>query len=371
MSEQSRRHPRFRRYFTATGLHRLLAAILLICICSVPSHGQSEVGTKKIIVGTMRVPPFVLRSDDGQWSGLSIDLWKQIASDLNIAFEFREFDYNIAGLLDAVERRQIDAAIAAIPITLEGEARFDFTHPYYSAGLGIAARTESQRGIAGILSGFLSYQALAAVGALLGLLVAVDPRPLPGIADGVWWAAVTMTTTGYGDKVPSSWPGRAFALIWMFASIFCITLFSATLASSFVVGRLTTGVNGPGDLPRVRVAAVSGTAGEQWLNALQMPVRTYPFVIQASKALQRGEVQALVYERAIIGHMIKEYGWRDLKLLPHILAVREYAIALPADSAIREPINRALLKSIHSQEWKNLVQRYVGGNDQDGSPDKP
>ena len=44
----------------------------------------------------MRVPPFVLRSDDGQWSGLSIDLWKQIAAELKLDFEFREFDYDPA-----------------------------------------------------------------------------------------------------------------------------------------------------------------------------------------------------------------------------------------------------------------------------------
>ena len=44
-----------------------------------------------------------------------------------------------------------------------------------------------------------------------------------------------MTTTGYGDKVPVGWRGRTLGLVWMFASIFLIALFSATLASSFVV----------------------------------------------------------------------------------------------------------------------------------------
>ena len=39
-----------------------------------------------MVVGTMRVPPFVLRGDDGQWGGLSIDLWKLIAAELKLAF---------------------------------------------------------------------------------------------------------------------------------------------------------------------------------------------------------------------------------------------------------------------------------------------
>jgi polar amino acid transport system substrate-binding protein len=352
---------------------------MLLWTFVVPSHVQADAGADqpraKIVVGTMRVPPFVLRSDDGQWSGLSIDLWKRIADELKVPFEFREFDYDLAGLLDAVEHGGVDAVVAAIPITQEGEARFDFTHPYFAAGLGIAVRGEPQGSLAATMTGLFTYQFVIAVAALFTLLLFVglliwllerrqkshfDARPSRGIADGVWWAAVTMTSTGYGDKVPATLAGRVLAIVWMFASIFLVALFSATLASSFVVGRLKAGISGPDDLARVRVAAVSGTTGEQWLNAQGLNTRTYPFVIQAMKALQRGEVQALVYEKAILGYMIKEYGWNELRVLPHTLAVREYAIALPNNSPIKKSINLALLKVIHGPAWNDIVQRYLG-----------
>ena len=364
--------------------------VLLFLVCGIaPLHAQgpSGDGVAKLAVGTMRIPPFVLRGDDGQWSGLSIELWKRIAAELKLEFEFREYDYDPAGLSSAIERRQIDVAIAAIPITLEGESRFDFSHPYFAAGLGIAVRTEPQRGMLATLASFLTPQFLGTVGGLLALLVVMgmliwtlerrqvaghfDRHPLRGIGEGVWWAAVTMTTTGYGDKVPVGWGGRVLGLLWMFASIFLIALFSATLASSFVVNRLKTGVTGPADLPRARVAAVSGTAGEQWLGAQGLQARTYPFVIQASKALQRGDVEALIYERPILGHMIKQYGWRELEILPHVLAVRDYAIALPAESPLKEPINRALLKIVHGPQWKDAVQHYVGSSDPAVIADKP
>ena len=363
----------------------LLAALLLATVFAgafaTPSHGQSGTQTEKpkLIIGTMRVPPFVLRGDDGVWSGLSIELWQRVAAELKMESEFRAFDYDPEGLLDAVERHQVDVAVGAIPITVESEARFDFSYPYFPAGLGIAVRTEPQRGIFAILSSFLTYQMLATVVGLLGLLFLVgtliwllerrqtppsfDPRPMQGIGDGVWWAAVTMTTTGYGDKVPVGWQGRILGLLWMFASIFCISIFSASLASSFVVNRLKTGINGPGDLPRARIATVAGSAGEEWVGLQGLNARTYPFVIQASKALRRGDVDALIYERAILGHMIKEYGWRELQILPQTLAVWDYAIAIPADSPIKEAVNRALLKVTKRQDWKDAVQRYVGTSD--------
>ena len=109
---------------------------------------------------------------------------------------------------------------------------------------------EPQIGAFAILSGLFSYQFGAAVAGLLGLLLVMgvliwllerrqphfDARPSHGIADGVWWAAVTMTSTGYGDKVPVTLGGRLLGVVWMFASIFLVALFSATLASSFVLG---------------------------------------------------------------------------------------------------------------------------------------
>lgn len=224
----------------------VIAATIVIAIglwfCADLMTAKADAGAlpEKIVVGTMRVPPFVLRSDDGNWSGLSIELWNQIAADLDVKFEFREYDYDLAGLLDAVERSQIDAAIAAIPITYENEARFDFTAAYFPASLGIAVHAEPQPGVLATLGGFFSRQVLVAIGGLAALLCVVgvliwllerrqkahfDARPLAGIGDGVWWAAVTMSTTGYGDKVPVTVGGRILGLVWMFPAFSSLRCF--------------------------------------------------------------------------------------------------------------------------------------------------
>jgi len=46
--------------------------------------------------------------------------WKKIAAEIKTPYEFREYDYDFAGLLNAVERNEVDAAIAAIQMTTEG-----------------------------------------------------------------------------------------------------------------------------------------------------------------------------------------------------------------------------------------------------------
>lgn len=359
-------------------LARLVALWLAFCFPVADGQAQATASAHdgKVVVGTMRVAPFASRSDDGHWSGLSIELWRKVAAELDLDFEFREFDYDTAGLFDAIENREVDLAIANLPVVPEGEARFDFSHPYFAAGLGIATRTEADGSLVGFLAVLpwnqilgtlaLLFAALLSAGSLIWFLerrrnpAHFDPDPLKGVGDGVWWAAVTMTTTGYGDKTPITWRGRLVGLLWMFMSIFCIAAFSATLASSFVVGRLRTGIAGPEDLPKARIGVVAGSAGEHWATLQGLKPRSFPFVIQASRALQRGEIEALVFERAILGHMMREYGWTDLQILPQTLAVRDYAVAFPVGSALREDVNRAVLKVTQHGSWEPLVQRYVG-----------
>ena len=52
--------------------------------------------------------------------------------------------------------------------------------------------------------------------------------------DALWWAAVTVTTVGYGDKYPASPGGRGVAVVLMLAGIGLIGVLTATVASYFV-----------------------------------------------------------------------------------------------------------------------------------------
>lgn len=52
--------------------------------------------------------------------------------------------------------------------------------------------------------------------------------------DALWWALVTMTTTGYGDVVPKSFPGRLLGVLTMFTGLGLVTVITALVASAFV-----------------------------------------------------------------------------------------------------------------------------------------
>ncbi len=58
------------------------------------------------------------------------------------------------------------------------------------------------------------------------------------IFDGLWWAVVTMTTVGYGDKVPVTGLGRIFAFMLMFTGVILVSIFTATISSIFVTKKI-------------------------------------------------------------------------------------------------------------------------------------
>jgi hypothetical protein len=70
-----------------------------------------------------------------------------------------------------------------------------------------------------------------AYGALMRI---VDPHDFPTIGTGIWWAASTVTTIGYGDVVPTTDFGRLIAAGLMIFGFASLSLLTGIVASVFV-----------------------------------------------------------------------------------------------------------------------------------------
>ena len=66
------------------------------------------------------------------------------------------------------------------------------------------------------------------------LMTLIDREQFPSIGSGLWWAAQTVTTVGYGDNVPVSFAGRLLAVALMLLGIGFLTVITAAITSTFV-----------------------------------------------------------------------------------------------------------------------------------------
>jgi len=339
------------------------------------AQGQTQAG-RALIVGTKEVPPFAMKNSEGTWTGVSIDLWRQIATELNLPFEFQERD--LQGLLGGVADGSLDLAVAALSITAEREEICDFSHPYYVTGLGIAIALKQRTPWLVVLRKLFSLHYLKIVIGLCVLLLALgtliwwfehkrNPEQFgggttAGIGSGFWWSAVTMTTVGYGDKAPITLWGRVVAITWMLLAIIIVSVFTATITSTLTVAHLDVAVKGPQDLPRVRVGAIADTTSEVYLRDHQISHTSFKTALEGLGAIDAGAIEALVYDVPILRYLIQNEFKGGLDVLPHTFNREDYGIALSKSSSLREQINRVLLEKIQGREWQDILHQYLGGS---------
>jgi ABC-type amino acid transport substrate-binding protein len=340
---------------------------------STAARGQDSTPAK-VTVGTRHAPPFAIKEPSGTWSGISIDLWRNIATDLDLDFAFEEAD--LQALLDGLQDGRFDAAVAALTVTAGREKNVDFTHVFYHSGLGIAVPAQHASGWKALLRRLVSTRFVEAVAILALVLFTVgfavwlferqaNPeqfggRIRSGLGSAFWWSAVTMTTVGYGDKAPRSVGGRFVALIWMFASILLISSFTAAIASAVTVSQLETGIDGPEDLPGLRVATVPGSTSEAYLARNRIVVVSCETPADTLQAVIRGDADAAVYDAPILRYLVNKELHLPMRIVQRVFDPQDYAIALRQGSALREPVNQALLETTTAPEWQDVLYRYLG-----------
>jgi polar amino acid transport system substrate-binding protein len=351
-----------------------ILSIGILVLAVTPSRALSKPAPehRSLIIATHHAPPFAVKTENG-WDGIAIELVRRIAEERSFRVELREM--GLAEMLDAVANGKVHAAAAAITITAGREQMLDFTHPFFTSGLGIAVPQRSEltwvSALKRIASGpfIQSLVALLAVLTLWGVLMWLSEqrsngqfsrKPLRGIGSGIWWSAVTMTTVGYGDKAPVTLAGRIIGLIWMFTSIIVISGFTAAIASSLTVDELQQTVVGLEDLYRKRVVTVSASTSAGFLDRNLVRYRSIPTAAKALNELAKGHADAVVYDAPILQYLVAESHSADLQVLPNRLARQDYGIALPPESPFREELNRQILSIITEAEWTLMLEGYLG-----------
>jgi ABC-type amino acid transport substrate-binding protein len=344
-------------------------------LCPATSFSQKESTPPRALqVGVVTAAPLYMKAADGRWEGFGVELWQAVAQNLNVAFEFREFS-SLENLLGALERQEIDV-FPSLPVGERFESTMDFSQSYLKSGLSIAVPAEEpEYRWLRVFEGIFSEHILKAIGFLgllsmvAGIIVWLFERrkndemfgdgTVGGIGHGIWWAIVTMTTVGYGDKAPKTAGGRIVALIWMLFSIIFIASFTANITTSLTITGLRGKVLGLNDLYNARVGSVSKSEGSDFLTRQGIAVISFAGVQDGMAALASGKIDAFVMNEQVLKYQTKKEFPGRVQVLPGTYDEYFVSIALPQNSSLRKPINKALLKLMKTKNWTEMCNRYI------------
>ena len=201
--------------------------------------------TPLTILALLVIPSLLLeQADDAMWArlgqGLNWVIWLAFAGELVLLFVVARDRRELA------RRRWLDLAIVLLTPP--------FLAPDGARGMLALRILRTLRALRGVLLLGLALRrlrralarqrfhyvltvafAVLVIGASLVYVFERGTNPFidsPG--DALWWAVVTATTVGYGDISPTTWGGRAVAVMLMFVGIGVIGLFTGSVAGFFV-----------------------------------------------------------------------------------------------------------------------------------------
>jgi len=324
----------------------------------------------------VELQPFAMKTVDGHWEGISVDLWREVADRMGVDFELREYG-SVEVLTEAFVKGELDLT-PMVAMTAEREVFVDFSDAYYMSGAAIVVPAQkAQQDWFHIARRFFSVAFLQVIGLLIllwliaGVAVWLFERrrnpemfgggPAKGVAQGIWWAAVTMTTVGYGDLAPKTAGGRILGVVWMFAAIITISGFTAAISSSLTVGQLSGKVRGVHDLATARVGTVAESSAEAYLMKKGIKqLHSFGNPQDGLKSLVNAETDAFVFQGPIVKYLAKNEFRGRVDVLAGTFDHHYMGMALPPGSQLREPLNRALLAFMETDQWTQILKLYLG-----------
>lgn len=352
----------------------------LALVCLVGSNAFSATNEPTLRIGVHDKPPYAMKSADGQWEGLSVDLWRAMADVDGIKFEFVEVPFN--DIIPAVREGRIDAGVGEMQVTADNQRGLVFTQPFLQTSTGIAVRADTWHPDWGSLArDFFNWTLVSVLASICVGMVIVSSLiwflerehhvghfkgGLKGFGSALWFSAVTMTTVGYGDKTPSTFAGRLIAFAWMLAGVLLIAGFTAAVSSSVATASFNDAVSSMSQLQNTSCGVMDASLSQRVLRERGVPTRAFPSLEDALVALEKREIGAVAGDRISLAYLSREFAARTppQKIALSPLTIQTSFIGIPVRPGLPQfdAINVALLKVTASPEWQHILTRWLGSH---------
>ncbi|KAL9981438.1 hypothetical protein ACROYT_G010144 [Oculina patagonica] len=165
-----------------------------------------------------------------------------------------------------------------------------------------------------------------------------------GSYEGFWWAFVSMTTVGYGDKTPKFIFGRVFGVLWILTGLVVIAMFTATATSALSVN--------PDDLARLEESRIGD-------------VKKFDLVRDMFDELEHGELDGILMDKYKAGYYLdeinNEYNEDRFKVFNSYPAHIPYYLAIRMSDQLKEFASdeSCFMEEIEKQDIEDLLMQHL------------
>ncbi|XP_032558022.1 glutamate receptor 3 isoform X1 [Chiroxiphia lanceolata] len=372
-----------------------------------PSNDSSSVENRTIVVTTILESPYVMYKKNHEqlegnerYEGYCVDLASEIAKHVGIKYKLsivgdgkygaRDPETKIwNGMVGELVYGRADIAVAPLTITLVREEVIDFSKPFMSLGISIMIK-KPQKSKPGVFSFLdpLAYEIwMCIVFAYIGVSVVLflvsrfspyewhledsteeprDPQNPPdppnefGIFNSLWFSLGAFMQQGC-DISPRSLSGRIVGGVWWFFTLIIISSYTANLAAFLTVERMVSPIESAEDLAKQTEIAYgtldSGSTKEffrrskiavyekmwSYMKSAEPSVFTKTTADGVARVRKSKGKFAFLLE-STMNEYIEQRKPCDTMKVGGNLDSKGYGVATPKGSALRTPVNLAVLK---------------------------
>lgn len=307
-------------------------------------------------------------------SELANTIWHRLNAELNLYSSYQNYTDEHKALAD-LEAGQLDVVLGPVKAqpNLKGVV---FLSSYITDGLAVFTSLEPTSLWLRIVP-FLKVMVSGAVLTLLllifvvGSLVWLAERkknqefrrdPVSGIGDGVWFAIVSMTTVGYGDKTPKTFFGRLVTVIWLFVVLLLLSSIVALITAEITGSKLYNQQSL--SITSLKGHPVAYLAQSESAKALAERYRLRPVPVQtmqeAMSKVEQRQVSAAILNAIDARYFLHRHPERGVVQTNLIFDAGRYAFAVKSNFKRIDRLDQAILLMEDTGELERLTQKVLG-----------
>jgi polar amino acid transport system substrate-binding protein len=191
--------------------------------------------------------------------------------------------------------------------------------------------------------------------------VSPDRKYFPGIFQALNWAATALVSQVMA--LPRHWLARILGLLWMYAGVVFIALYTAQLTATLTTERIRGAINSVADLPGKRVATMANSVPVQYLRRIGAQVQEFETTDEMFAALLDQRADAVFFNSEMLRYFATHGGAGRVRVVGPEVNRQELAFLFQLGSPLRKKVGGVLIAMREDGTYRRIYEKWFGADE--------